>query len=258
MTTIYFEQIGSGPDLVLIHGWGLHGGIWQPLAETLADSYRVTTVDLPGHGRSPGEPADITLETMADSLVRLINVPAIWLGWSLGAMVAMTLAFRHPQAVKKLILVAATPKFVIGPNWPVGMAVDTLAGFKKGLADDYRATLDSFLGLQIGSGKGARELIRRLRAVIFQHGEPVRHALEQGLQLLQDSDLRQQAATISAPVYLLHGGRDRITPPLAAESLTKMLPHAELTVIADAGHAPFLSHPEIFYSKLHDFLDKPA
>ena len=172
MTTLYFEQTGSGPEMVLLHGWGLHGGIFSELVERLATDYRVTTVDLPGHGHSPAVEHYFDLDKTADVLVKLIGKPAIWLGWSLGGLVAMTLASRHPDAVKTLVLVSATPRFVKGEDWPHAMESETLEGFAAGLTEDYQATLNRFLSLQIGKEKNSRELIRRLREQVVAHGEP--------------------------------------------------------------------------------------
>ena len=86
MTAIYFEQEGTRADMVLVHGWGLHGGIFRSLAEQLAREFRVTMVDLPGHGRSSATDHNFDLNKTADMLAKLIGKPAVWLGWSLGGV----------------------------------------------------------------------------------------------------------------------------------------------------------------------------
>jgi len=256
MTTLYFEQAGSGPEMVLIHGWGLHGGIFSELVERLATDYRVTTVDLPGHGRSPALEHHFDLDKTADALMKLIGKPAIWLGWSLGGLVAMTLASRHPQAVKALVLVSATPRFVKDKDWPHAMAAETLEGFAAGLTEDYQATLNRFLSLQIGKEKNSRELIRRLRDQVLAHGEPDSMALAAGLDILRDIDLRPQLASLEQPALIINGGRDRLTPPAAGEYLANHLAVGEYALFEDAGHAAFLSHPQEFVSRLKVFLNE--
>lgn len=256
MTTVYFEQTGTGPDLVLVHGWGLHAGIFSGLVDQLASNYRVTTVDLPGHGRSATPDHHFDLDKTADVLANLIGKPAVWLGWSLGALVAMNVAIRHAEAVKALVLVSATPRFVKGEDWPHAMALETLEGFAVGLTEDYQATLNRFLSLQVGKEKNSRELIRRLREQLFVHGEPDPIALAAGLDILRDTDLRSQLATLEQSALIINGGRDRLTPPAAGEYLANVLPQGQYSLFEDAGHAAFLSHSQEFVARLKSFLNE--
>lgn len=256
MTTVYFEQTGTGPDVVLIHGWGLHAGIFDDLVDQLASNYRVTTVDLPGHGRSATPDHNFDLDKTADVLAKINSKPAVWLGWSLGALVAMNVANRHAAAVKALVLVSATPRFVKGEDWPHAMGLETLEGFAAGLTEDYQATLNRFLSLQIGKEKNSRELIRRLREQLFIHGEPDPIALAGGLDILRETDLRPQLATIEQPALVINGGRDRLTPPAAGEYLANSLVHGQFCLFEDAGHAAFLSHSQEFTTRLNEFLNE--
>lgn len=256
MTTLYYEQTGQGPDLVMLHGWGLHGGVFRRLMDRLSDSFCVTELDLPGHGRSPAQDQDMTLDHLADSVAKLMQKPAIWLGWSLGGLVAMKLAVRHPEKVRALILVASTPKFVNGQDWQAGMEPDTLSEFAKGLAEDYRVTLTRFVSLQSGTGSTSREWLRELKDLLFVHGEPDTKALAKGLDLLRDTDLRLDLNRITAPTLLIHGGRDRLTPAAASEFLEQSLPAASYALIPEAGHAPFISHLETVETAIRKFVDE--
>jgi len=256
MTALYFEQAGTGPDMVLIHGWGLHGGIFSNLVTQLSDDYRVTTVDLPGHGRSPETDHNFDLDKTADVLAKLIGKPAIWLGWSLGGLVAMTLACRHAQMVNALVLVSTTPRFVKSEDWPHAMEPETLDGFAAGLSEDYKVTLDRFLSLQAGKEKNSRELIRQLREQVFVHGEPNPVTLAAGLNILRDTDLRSEIQKISQSSLVINGGRDRLTPPAAGKYLASNLAAGEYSLFEDAGHAAFLSHPQEFVERLKVFLDE--
>jgi pimeloyl-[acyl-carrier protein] methyl ester esterase len=254
MSTLYYEQKGSGPEIVFIHGWGLHGGIWGAVLDSLAQDFTVTTIDLPGHGRSPAYQGEMTLNRLADTVSRLVSRPVVWLGWSLGALVAMTLARQQPEKVRALVLVAATAKFTKGENWDSAMEPATLQGFADGLTQDYRATLNRFLSLQTGKGENARELIRNLRTEVFRHGEADQETLAAGLRLLHYSDLRSELPDIDRPCLLLHGKRDRLTPPAAATYLCSSLPRAKALIFDDAGHAPFLSHAPDFSSAVKGFM----
>jgi pimeloyl-[acyl-carrier protein] methyl ester esterase len=254
MTTLYYEQTGSGPDLILLHGWGLHGGAFRQLMDTLGDEFSVTAIDLPGYGRSPAASEPMSLDDMADGLAQLVAKPAVWLGWSLGGLVAMALAVRHADLVRGLVLVAATPRFVQAPDWSAGMAAETFSAFANGLTDDAHATLNRFVSLQSGAGSASRELIRQLREEVFKHGEPNVEALAAGLELLRDTDLRQSLTGIKVPTLLIHGDSDRLTPAAASEYLAQALPDAELLLVNDAGHAPFLSHTDIVTGHIRSFI----
>ncbi len=243
---LWHERQGSGPDLVLIHGWGMHGGIWGELPARLAQYFRVTTLDLPGHGRSRASGGPLPLAAFTDSVAELCPAPAIWLGWSLGGLIALDAARRYPQQVTRLVLVGATPKFVQAPDWPQAMTAETFAGFADSLTQDYRATLLRFLSLQVGGNDAARALLKPLRAEMFAHGEPQPAALAAGLAILEHTDLRAQLASIQIPALVVHGSHDRLAPPAAGEYLAAQLPQARLWQVESAGHAPFLSRPAQF------------
>lgn len=243
---LWHERQGSGPDLVLVHGWGMHGGIWGDLPARLAQHFRVTTLDLPGHGRSRTTGESLSLAAFTDSVAELCPAPAIWLGWSLGGLIALDAARRHPHKVAKLVLVGATPKFVQVPDWPHAMTAETFASFAGSLAQDYRTTLLRFLSLQVGGNDATRALLKPLRAEMFAHGEPQPEALAAGLAILEQTDLRAGLADVRVPTLVVHGSHDRLAPPAAGEYLAAQLPRARLLRMEGAGHAPFLSHPTQF------------
>ena len=252
--SIYYEQSGHGPDVVLVHGWGLHGGIWSDVARELSAQCRVTVPDLPGHGRSREfRPREFTADSLAAEVQRVVPGPAIWVGWSLGGFVALAAAQRYPLAVAKLVLVGATPKYVQSPDWPHAMSPTVLEQFAQNLEQDYAATLDRFLSLQMAAGED-RAVLRRLRDEMFRHGEPPAAALREGLQLLKEEDRRAALSGIAMPALVIHGERDRITPVAAARFLAGSLPQARLELVPGAGHAPFLSHPSLFTAQLKEFI----
>ena len=171
---------GSGPDLVMLHGWGMHGGIWDDCATALAEGMRVSKVDLPGHGRSPAQPGIDQVEGLAQIVARHAPRRMTLVGWSLGGMIAMDLAQRQPGRVEKLVLVATTPRFVTGPDWDRGVDPQVLEDFGARLEGNYRRTVRDFLTLQVRGDEHATELLRSLRQRIFAHGDPDPGALAQG------------------------------------------------------------------------------
>jgi pimeloyl-[acyl-carrier protein] methyl ester esterase len=251
---IYYEQSGHGPDVVLVHGWGSHSGVWTDIARELAADYRVIVPDLPGHGRSRDFlPPMYTPETLVEEIRPALSGPAVWVGWSMGGLVALAAAQRRPQAVTRLVLVGATPKYVQSADWPHAMPPSVLEQFAQDLEQDYAGTLERFLTLQMAGGED-RAVLRRLRDEMFRYCEPSTAALQAGLRLLKGEDRRVMLSQVATPALVIHGGRDRIAPVGAARYLAQHLPQARLEVMPEAGHALFLSHPTVFLEKLKGFI----
>ena len=251
---------GSGPALVLLHGWGLHSGIWATLAPELARNFSVTCVDLPGHGRSPplpATPASDGLDAWAEAVAAAVPPGAAWLGWSLGGQVALTAALAGHD-VRQLVLVATTPRFLASPGWPCGMDPAVLAGFANGLAGDQRRTLRKFLALQLRGDRRAASLLQTLSAVLEAGGEADTATLETGLAILAGTDLRERLARIPQPALVVSGERDTLAPPEAGRRLAAALPAGRFELLAGAAHAPFLAAPGQFGELLRAFLAEEA
>lgn len=241
--------------MVLIHGWGLHGGIFDELAGALVKRYRVTRVDLPGHGCSrasdfPRDPA-----RLAAVIAAAVPPGAHWLGWSLGGLAALQHAVDHPESPRSLILVAATPRFVADTDWP-GMDARTLAAFAAGLGSDYMGTLRRFLALQVHGVANRTTVLRRLTDQLQRRPTPAPAALAAGLSILTHTDLRPRLGGVTAPTLLLYGEYDRIVPAAAGNITAQRLGGARLHCFPRAGHTPFLSHPDEFVCVLNAWLDE--
>jgi len=240
---------GRGPALVLLHGWGMHSGVWQSLQPALAEHYRTIAVDLPGHGQSPGGVPSSVPELAAQLAARLPDASTC-LGWSLGGLVAMALAAHWPAKVARLVLVAANPRFVKAGDWPHAMDESLLADFAARLESNWQATLKHFTALQFHNVDDNKAHIRRLNELLIAGGEPQPEGLRWGLAVLGGTDLRTLCRRIRCPVHLVFGERDRLVPPAAAGAMRALMPQATVSIIKGAGHAPFISHPETFLNEL--------
>ncbi|MDH3561532.1 MAG: pimeloyl-ACP methyl ester esterase BioH [Gammaproteobacteria bacterium] len=250
---LFTQTSGEGPDLVLVHGWGLHAGIWDPLVPLLEPCFRVTRVDLPGHGRSAWR-GQADLDATADAVLAVAPSAAAWLGWSLGGLVAAQAALAAPDRVRQLVLLASTPSFVRRPGWQSAMLPALLDTFAADLEADYSGTLNRFLSLQVRGSEDGSAVLRTLRAKLLEHGEPALSALRAYLAVLRSTDLRDRLSTFRCPVLLLMGERDTLVPAAAGRQAAQLIPGARLQVIADAGHAPFLVHPRAVATALQGFL----
>lgn len=253
---MYVEAVGAGPNLVLIHGWAMHGGVFAPLVRRLRERFRLHLVDLPGHGFSrddatPSEPARIA-EVLLAQLPR-----AVWLGWSFGGLVALHAALARPQALRGLVMMSSSPCFVTVPDWPHGVALEVFAQFEAGLRRDYAATIERFLALEAMGSDDAQAELRGLKAQVFARGEPALTALEQGLRILETVDLRARLHELAMPNLWIAGRRDRLVPAAALRWAERQNPQSRLVEIA-SGHAPFVSHAADVAAAIAEFSGKLA
>ncbi len=250
--TLFVRSFGAGSDVVLLHGWGFHGAIWDAFAETLVDwGHRVHVVDLPGHGQSPPLGTPMSIDAVAMAVQEVVPVGAVWVGWSLGGMVALARAAL--VGVRALVMIAASPRFVREPDWPCAMDPALLAEFGDGLNLNWRMTLTRFLAIQARSVAG--EDVRRLRTLMFNlPPDPV--ALAEGLSLLRSADLRVCLRAVHCPTLVLLGERDTLVPIELSAHLLRLRPDWRVHGLSGAGHLPFLTHQAEVLSILAEFLAK--
>ena len=247
---MHIDTRGEGPDLVLIHGWAMHGGIFAPLAERLETRFRLHVVDLPGHGASPEHDSGFDPVECARRLLAATPA-ALWVGWSLGGLVAMRAALDEPASARGLVLISSSPRFVIGDDWTSGVAPSVFAEFGAGLADDYRGTIERFLALETLGSEHARAELRALKADVFAHGEPAMSALTDGLRVLDASDFRAELSRIRVPSLWIAGRRDRLVD---ADAMRWAAAQTEGRYVeCNSGHAPFLGHADALAETIVQF-----
>ena len=252
---LFVETLGQGPDVVMLHGWGLHGGVFARVAGHLAGRFCVHLVDLPGHGASPPL-ADFDADAVADLVASHFPLPVQVVGWSLGGLVAQHWAARHPERVKSLALVSTSPRFVRDETWPHAQERKSIEAVAASLDGAFEQTLERFLALQMMGAPAARDTLKALRGELFSHGRP--QGLLPALELLLRADARALAAGIRCPAALFCGARDAITPIGAGRWLAEALPDAVLYEFPQASHAPFLSHEQDFVRALAQHLEAQA
>ena len=248
-------------NVVFIHGWGLNSAVWSPLLSALADSnnrVRPHAIDLPGYGTNSHLDTSSDLQALAEHCLDIAPDEAIWVGWSLGGMVAMQAAILDAQRghhrISALQLINTTPRFIAGLGWPHGVEIELFERFCAGLTDDYHRHLNSFLLLQAGANRGARALARELVTLIGHYPPPSRTTLERGLQCLAGSDLRGMLHHIDLLVQVVCGMQDRVTHPESSRFLAREL-NTPL-VQMNSGHVPFLTHTDDYLRALESLLQE--
>ncbi|CDL85925.1 pimeloyl-ACP methyl ester esterase BioH [Xenorhabdus cabanillasii] len=254
MGKLFWQTLGEVPrDIVMLHGWGLNAEVWRSVETRLASHFRLHLVDLPGYGRSQQYPA-MTLKEMAETVWQQAPENALWLGWSLGGLVASQIVLDHPEQVAGLITVASSPKFSEDGDWP-GIKPTVLSAFKHQLSEDFQKTVERFLALQTLGTDSARQDARLLKSVVLNQPMPAVEVLNAGLEILRTEDLRAELAQFQLPFLRIYGYLDGLVPRKIAAILDRQWSYTHSVTMRNAAHAPFISHPDEFLGVLMDFVD---
>ncbi|TMM45682.1 pimeloyl-ACP methyl ester esterase BioH [Colwellia ponticola] len=246
--------------IVLIHGWGLNSGVWQPLLALFNDNkdshYQLITIDLPGFGLNSD--LDITpysLTNICQHIEQVIDQPAIYLGWSLGGLIATEMSLKYPEKVLALITVASSPYFVEQQvnHWP-GIKAQVLDNFHKQLANDTEKTISGFLKIQAMGSPHIRQDLKLISQLVMAHPLPDQKVLAHSLKLLSQCDLRRQLTDIKQPFLRLYGLNDSLIPKTVIEKIRHLAPDSDEYLFESASHAPFISHLDEFHQVLSDWL----
>jgi len=234
-SALYCTIHGSGAPLLLLHGIGASGAIFEPLIPALAAHYQVIVPDLRGHGYSSCLPGPDSIERMAADVVDLLDllgVPSCFvLGYGTGGAIAQQLTRDHPQRVRGLALVC------------------TYARSAATLREQIEARLRPQLFRLLGAGGMGKLAARRVppgsssfvRDVIAANqGDRVAPAA----RALLSFDSRTWLPTLVCPALIVAGGRDITTPAHHARELANLLPNASLRTLPQAGHWLVKSHSQ--------------
>lgn len=247
--SLYYESYPcegspSAPSLVLLHGWGMHSGVWDPLLPALREHFSIHVIDLPGMGRSPVANVDYDLDYLVAQVLDVAPERAAWLGWSLGGQVATALAARYPERVTHLITLASSPRFTATEGWQCALNPTALAQFTAWLEEDWEGTLIRFLALQCKDSATQRDDIRVFKDRVFIHGFPAQRALQGGLRILAHADVREELQGVTCPTLHILGANDPLIPASLGDKLTELQPTAQVACLPGRSHALFVSEPD--------------
>ena len=230
---LFYRIVGAGSPLVLLHGHGASGLIWQRVFPFLAQHYQVIVVDLPGYGRSRFT-GTWRLREIAPLLVRWLQQmelqPVRLIGHSMGGAIAIHLAASAPELVDRLILVNAA-------GLPLRDQLPILAA----------RSIGSFF--QPGNGSFPPQVLR-------DHLLTSTRLLWQSALETVKSDFRAELALISLPTLIIWGDRDLLLPLALGRELHTALPHATLVTMPQCGHRPMLGEPAAFSQIVLRFLQQ--
>ena len=162
---LWHKTVGDGPSLVLLHGWAFNSDIFQSLIDKYKANYRITVIDLPGHGRS-GD-IDGNIESWCNELAKIIPEQSTLLGWSLGGLLSTYIASQIE--ISKLILVAATPCLVNNESWNYGISGKVFDQFAINLKNDSTKSLKRFVSLQSKDKSQFQKLYKSIQKYPASH-----------------------------------------------------------------------------------------
>ena len=255
---LYSEVKGQGHNIVLLHGWGMHGGLWGGFNELLSNDFQTHAIDLPGFGFSKNIENEFTLDSLTDVIeeyIHNITKPVTLIGWSLGGLVTQNILKRKKVELKDVVLIATTPSFTKKEGWDTAMEQDVFNAFSNDLKLDYKKTLKRFLSLQTRGSDLAKDDLRKLNEMLMERGEPNINALESGLDILREADLRAELKN-EIPTLLILGEKDTLLPVSVNKEFEKIFPNLDQLIIEKTGHAPFISKPEICAEKIKYFINE--
>ena len=219
----------DAPTAILISGWAHPARVLCPLAHALAPDFETNLLDTCDLGDDPGQWSGRLAERIAGTAR-----PPVVIGWSLGGMIALeALTSGSSPPVSAWVLIASTPRFCAGPDWPWGQTRAALRALQIGVRRDPQAALRSFLAeCSIPSQVSPAELDRQVSSALAQ-GD--RH-LAAGLDYLAGTDLTARIPHLRVPLLCIHGESDRIIPVEASRNLAQACA-GRLEVLPNCGHS---------------------
>ncbi len=224
--------------IILLSGWGIDARVWQALAPHWPQATQVSAPDWPGYGTRPAAANPHDIGELAHAMAAELPADALWVGWSLGGLLAAALLAQVPPP-RGLVLLGVGPRFC----HPEGVTPDELGRFRRAFARDPLAAWRHFLRWQLQGEPAPGDALRRLRGLIGDSPRAAVPVLAAGLAQLAELDLRPTLQRAAHPLWQVAGSHD---PLLAAEN---RLP-TRLTLDA-CGHCPMVSAPARLAQALH-------
>lgn len=224
--------------VVLLSGWGIDARIWQPLAAYWPEDVTVSTPDWPGYGDHAPLDDPGNLEALAEAMAGELPEHAVWVGWSLGALLAASL-LEHLPTPRTLVLLGMNARFTVAASSAitatVGVTANELATFQRAFERDPEKTWRHFLRWQLAGEPDTRSAHRRLEHLLCLDELPAdKTTLASGLNQLARLDISHLMASPAYPTLRVRGSDD---------PLLSMPDGREYAVIMNAGHCPQLSVP---------------
>ena len=246
---LYSQRRGTGPEVVLVHGFLGSSKIFEPLAEYLVSRFSVTTIDLPGFAGSYDVPVPATVEELSEMVVETIRSAGInrfsILGHSLGAWIALEISLQQPDLLEKSILYGGSPdgycpeRFETYENSIERIRLEGIESFAADLAAQWfqRGKEDPMYSLARDAGSKSSEEASILHVKTWNNWKT-----------------RDRLGEVKIPTLIVCGDCDRSTHPDLSIEMWKKIYASHLFIIPNAGHIAHLEYMEEFNSVVANFL----
>ena len=253
---LYYETIGSGQPLMLIAGLASDSQSWQPLVEELSRHYQLILLDNRGVGRTQPHSAPSSIEQMADDCIALADYLGIQqfslVGHSMGGMIALSCASRHPKRINRLMLLATA---IQNPSRNNQLFQDWLDYWRVGLPLDLWFR-NVFFWIFSPDFFNHSETIKA--AVEFALTYPHPQSLvgfERQIQALANANLEPQLALITQPTLIICAEVDLLFPIKESAPMLRLLPNHQLVIVEGAAHSLVVEQPKTIQELLLKFLN---
>ena len=250
---IWTEQVGQGPDVLLIGGAGDTVESWQFQLDGLRDHYRLAAFDNRGAGRTEMPGGSVSVEMMADdaaAVLQALDIPSAHVaGFSGGSIVSQELALRHPEIVRSLVLQSTWPvmdsylrSWLLFVRWLAEVAPSERAFLEGFYLDIYTArahndgTVDQFIE----------------EVLAFPHKQSTED-LQRYLDAFRHHDTTDRLSQITAPTLVLAGGRDPTSRPPLGRAVADRIPGARFEIMEEEAHQPFQEVPDEWNARVDAF-----
>jgi pimeloyl-[acyl-carrier protein] methyl ester esterase len=253
-------DLGAGRPLVFLHGWSVDRSFFLAQESLARDGFRAVAPDQPGHGDTPLAPWPATMAGLADALAALIadipGDPAVLVGWSMGAIVALDYLARHGAGrIAGLVMVDMSPKVANGPDWPHGLAggqdLEGALGAADRMEGDWPLYAPRIARAMFAAGHDeASPHLARATERIAARDPTVMAALWRSLV---QADHRATVAGLPVPLLAVAGAKSQLYSPAVADWIAATAPQGRARIIAEAGHAPHMEQPAAFNAAVAGF-----
>ena len=233
----------TAPELVLLHGMGYSSRVWEPLFSRLRKHFNLVLPDLPGFGiNNTVVPADI--DQLLNTLIRSMPKRAIYMGWSLGGILAIKLAGKFPNRISALITCSTSPCYTEHEQWKAGWTTQQRQEFGKIINSSDAAVMRRRMAALSAFGDRWENETRH-KLLQLSDPQPSPEACAFYFDLLCNCDLRRSMARLNLPMMHLLGEQDAVLPVASLyDELRAMALRQRLVVFPKACHALFISHAE--------------
>jgi 3-oxoadipate enol-lactonase len=253
---IHYTENGieHGSPVIFIHGFPFSGEMWEEQVQLLADTHRIITYDIRGHGKSSSGDGDFLIDFFVDDLFGLMDQLEIRaaniIGLSMGGYIALRGIEREPD--RYLSLVLCDTKSEADPNEGKLKRADAVRTIRsKGV----EAFCETFLKAIFAEESFVRrpEAVRKIEKTILS--TPADTLCRTQIALAARTDTTEILHTISIPTLILVGSQDQLTPPAAAQAMANRIRDSRIKILEGAAHMSNLESPEEFNAQLREFFE---